>query len=1638
MNKWFQNRTSGSNLSLLSPRMHNLFQADPNDYDFKFTSESGFGSEQIVNEGLVKYLADKYKDKKENPRLLALELAKYQQKIAPQPSNSYIHKVFANHPVIHSTQPDLYVLFIKAFAFAKAADVSQRKSQVYFSERKISDGKIAYDCLFPEKTPSTTTAINSLFIDITALTRPEASSSIYLQSTLGDSQRLQAISDQNLGLFTFDPRQPAAKGDFARTISFFTLGGRCYQKGWLQKILEALKEECRTKSGQIPLSQVIAQQLIRRLVDHHHNEPALLVALAFNASALLLWMNSQNHNEIQKLWCLIFGHLDKLEDQFPHQMSQPLIEHIQMTMRDPQFSFKDLYAQLQVSAAVDQNSMHDNRAYPDHPTQTNGEIFQQITLSIPNRKGSHKTTSFALFFPYDLPYAIEHLSSIAHLPPQVESSLVRLHNVLISPVHLEFSFGKSRLKGYEGDLRRQHNKCIAQTRELLRTKHSYTWFMGYQLCLSLLAQHYDDGLSNHMFKSLLIMLQEKWASPQIKQSAIDILHKTMKCSFVPHAALFAGYEVNQNFHPEQFVETWIQAYLHTEWKPIVEAVLTSMDQITSGLKTERKIVLYKQWLDLCLNGSKESIKTRPLKDILAKLMTCAPLPFADKFEVIFNLSQHNTVIANLDLKNALFESMQTLLNTTKAIPSHAQAQDKEHIIDNIIALSKRMGSSDNSFKWITLAKELFRLKLVDNAASLQKIWQLLLHFTPKNSELVYIYQERSVAALKEFNLWDMLEEENKKTFSAQYLDNLKQQVTKSKNPQALLNINSVVILNKQDLESRLTVMKEVLHKALEENASFTTEDFSQCLALVEKILESEGFNPQFLFPVLISLSSKNMAPSMNTLRHTVADFQKSLKDLDRSTVIAHHLKLLALIDPNPSKPAAVAIYTAWLENLLVQIAATPATKGPTKAQNKHFIDCILKALPWGDFNQKLLELLDEHQELVYKHLQTQGLWHEIVSLYAASSDRAHPPLVYRTFIAACRHWAPLMLGKDISWKQLQGLLDQIPIEIKTEIPEQIESLYGILFDACEDNQDYPSALLCLESQKMYAASLDDFYFQRLFRTAFKLIPSDKARLVHQPLLALNTPEGYESCWMELIQLLLENNQTALCLDIIKNKNTSIGIKDDSLKDKWLALLDLILITGEDLFQAEDQSRVKQREHLYRLLDQLMWHCLPTDPKRWTSYIRMIAEKGPIDIVEKLFQNIPLEFFKNLSIDKLQRMEYWTWILERFSREASTAVLAIECWWTTLVSDISTTPKKEHQPILALCICAGHKAIHKHKVSKRLQNLAKQFASNFIESDTCMRVLTDAAEDNPRLYVYLAQICLFVNTEKYFDNALLIMVSSFMYHQLDPITEEMLINFLNSCIRIAPKYAHNQDISLKMLNLIRFITQQTQGANAHLFPILGYLHLIEKNDVMQYAQNTAQNSRESHLSSIDSAIDSLAKWQKDTQALFSEEELRVQIAKQHLLEKLTTLKMILQDPWKQLPPTDEQKRLVIKTINQCHNCYAVVIYDLLQECVQAKDIAWYIQDHKPLEKKIAHIKRQKIDFLDRFKSDICQISDEMYQASMRLQIMKRSKLEHKYYHLPSEQKAISRLSLKCMILFAILGVSSFLWYQVRSQSHTQEQ
>ena len=280
--------------SQITPLFKSRLAAKLNDVDSVFCIEGADRPSlirRVIKEGLVKKLTINFQNQKINPVFIALKLAHAHQQAAKSFPLSYPHETARCQGKLISTKdPELSEKYIELCAFFRAWDGSIIKDREISSERVLKRGEFPLDDLtFTNKIGNTTTPIHALFIDITSLVTKKHALKIAIQSVLGPAKRLQSVCDQVLGNLTFDPSQEASPTDFARAVSHFTMGGRSYESGGLDKSMKAMKQEAERKK--IPLPEMLASQLISRTKYHHGDHAATLIALTFNASALLFWKN---------------------------------------------------------------------------------------------------------------------------------------------------------------------------------------------------------------------------------------------------------------------------------------------------------------------------------------------------------------------------------------------------------------------------------------------------------------------------------------------------------------------------------------------------------------------------------------------------------------------------------------------------------------------------------------------------------------------------------------------------------------------------------------------------------------------------------------------------------------------------------------------------------------------------------------------------------------------------------------------------------------------------------------------------------------------------------------------------------------------------------------------------------------------------------------------------------------------------------------------------------------------------------------------------------------------------------------------------------------------------------------------------
>lgn len=475
---------------------------------------------QILESGLVSHLTLELKKKNVHPADLAIELEQAHKRAQKLPPGSYAYEVAKQQgSAISVNDVDLEKKYVQMIAFTRAVNKSDNIKNKHYFERLIGHGtnQLSDDFTFSNDLPNPTRALDGLYVDLE--TTP-----LQLRSFNGSTGLIQAIFDAVLNNLTYDPTKLCAPTDFVRTLSFFMSGGSCFQKGWIDKVFQALVEEA--KKNNITLVQQLARQLVSHTYNHYDNKHAALTCLTFNASAILVWKKYASRGDIRHLWNLVFVELDKnggeLEGNRPERSSTDLIEGIKMALRGGDCEFIDLYTQMQISATI---SMHQVslgcKKYPCHQMLTEHHIFTKIQNQIQGQ-------SYELILPYDLARSIEYAGYL-YIHAKHLSFLKHLHS-LLDDRSSYFAFDLSPAKKFAQDTRLERQNVVKTTTTMLWCKQEQTWWMGYLSSLAQCSLKKDEHLFKVTFCSLLVMLAENWAPNDRKEKAIEKMSEFLEKS----------------------------------------------------------------------------------------------------------------------------------------------------------------------------------------------------------------------------------------------------------------------------------------------------------------------------------------------------------------------------------------------------------------------------------------------------------------------------------------------------------------------------------------------------------------------------------------------------------------------------------------------------------------------------------------------------------------------------------------------------------------------------------------------------------------------------------------------------------------------------------------------------------------------------------------------------------------------------------------------------------------------------------------------------------------------------------------------------------------------------------------------------
>lgn len=851
LQEWLKDTVNTSLLhEMISTCFQSTLETDLNDVDWQLRSDppGRVGVvPNLVNE-LTTMLAESLNSSSVSNEALYSQINHAREIAKAQPQAFYWQQLFVCHPYNPSNRLDLCRLFVDTFAFSTAADIFENEN--WFFLRSFGD-EIPHDIIFPIKTRTTTTWINSLFIDATALIQQEELTSaenlpiVNLRSFLGNSIEdiLQAIVSKLTNAIYFDPSQAVDFSEFVLLIAHFTFAGHSYQRGCFVALLKSMQMECQNRKTSF--SKLIVQELTRYVRQHRKNDPSVLLAMYFNTAALLYDHDPIHESDIQELWQELQPFISS------HHSIDPVIKEMQKAMKECPFG--TIYAQLQVSSHIAQ---HHTKKSLCLPSQTNGQIYTQIR--IPRAMHQPGTLNFVtLFFPYDLYRAMCHLETVQTLP----KSLMTLHESLVDKT-VSFGLDMSMLKGSHSDIRRQFDVCLAQALELLNSQKEEIWSSGYLLVLSQMAQKTDIESMQHLIDAFIDMLMDSWASQQFKLQQLAVLQASLMHSRVAINIEEAKQSIvapNKNGLSNIYTAL-IKAFVKSDTPLFLDIALVLLDRADTKFTQSALKTLYLSLAKLTAN-----------EDMIIALLErikSASFPMLYKLKLYLGLYSKRTVASSANQEKMLFDmivkALKSFNNCDALTPEHAE------IISKITrAMLSSPNRSENPFRRLELMNELSRLKLIDNSESAGRFWLATTGQVLSTAEENNIYLMQCFTLANETGWWHQLDRELQETFCRHYKIMLEQ---------SLQNLPPVAPLSSfVEHPQLLLAAKETIREALKPKIGPDATECPLTLSLIDQwLLTATNFaDHKLLFDILKNMSEKILSEShFHKYRSRIEKFSK--------------------------------------------------------------------------------------------------------------------------------------------------------------------------------------------------------------------------------------------------------------------------------------------------------------------------------------------------------------------------------------------------------------------------------------------------------------------------------------------------------------------------------------------------------------------------------------------------------------------------------------------------------------------------------------------------------------------------------------------------------------------------------------------
>lgn len=1244
---------------LLTPSFQAFLKLFPNDFDWEVSVEGGMDEkiqEQLIEKTLLDPLVAKFKMLKCSSFDLVLKLLNEKR----HNKSRYFTGILDKYDKISPEMLNLERICIEAFAFATAANVSTPRS--HFSLRRIKDTQYTHDCVYSCRSSILSTLKESLVIDMRPLLNKNITGDpLILQSMMGDSIEnvLQALSNYNLLVITFNPDKPADVTDFARTVSHFTAGGRGYQKGWMAKSLEALIEGCADQK--LHLSELLGKQLIGRVINHHKNEPVILVALTFNASALLYWMNPSHEAEIQKLWQIIFSYIDKIEDKPNEVLKSPVIEMIQITMRDPNFKFTDLYyIYLQIGSQVDQQSKLNPSCFS---TQTEGHLFTQwrIVFEQARKSDAVKPPTCVLFFPYELSCSLKYIETLTEIPCPLSTFF---HN-MASNSALYFGFGQSKLFKYSQDPRRELKTCLDRGLQLMRRKQETFRLIGFLTVLPLLALKQDSNVLKAFTEDFIGMLKSPGVSYAIKQSCMALFCKTLKESnlAIP-LRVFEALIKKRNRSKLLTCMELTSALVKTGEKAFLEYAYEQLELIdVSRYDYPELKALYADLLNQIIEINVNPALTSSVKngDDAPGPASQARVQWLEKF--IGKIIRHPVFLPDIKL-DWLIDCYQ------KLSPGF---------------LAERSNIEEELFEGILLILE----QIKKHAFSIEtSTWKLLLN-SPNRIGSPFKAM-RLIKVLTRLRLWDLTQREQINFISR--IDTTKK-----------LNLSFYFKIPEQ---TQANSNENSFDREIAELDTLPVhpEEIDKLLYLMgERINNKKYFERHIhLFYQIKDQIFKHLSPEQKSevCRHLTyfhSKFLKNQPDILYSCVQSY-LTLFSGIEPSE----------LYLKSQLFELTYK-VLKHPSKRQI--FADEAYRKFLSGAglLPQQERTFLRDDSEIFLQELARRQMDREIFDFfeligYPFVTSNLNNFFVYlealqRQKLVITVDNNPLIVY-PVSPENLELFLLNAPVLPKSTddtLRAQLTEIYQFLVLSHQKSNSMIEAYewfrkeIKMQRKINNTKNKEEFYL-RAFSFINELILSKYYLEAYQASLQLDFLPEHKVRWMKICLSFLLRNQTLYCT-LLFDKKISIKSLLNEVKEiddaDWQQLFNLLISNSFEIASGESDTSKRLLASMHAIVYEIFKKTQVPSKETLKLYFHALTDNGPLNIVEEVFKEFVCS--KTLPLEQSEIKECFGRFIERFHKDKSAFLLTNDSCWPCVESDFTGNS-------LEILVKGALKATKRHKIN----------------------------------------------------------------------------------------------------------------------------------------------------------------------------------------------------------------------------------------------------------------------------------------------------------------------------------------------------